>query len=1076
MKRRVLLDAFAARHGRPPLDEIELKQYTGESVAKNRDAVAGYDLVFTPVKSVTTLWGIASHEVRQQIFDAHNDAVSDAIDWLEVNAAFTRTGDVGQAQIDTGGVIAARFVHFDSRAGDPDLHTQVAISNKVQGDDGKWRSLDGRAMFAAAVSLSERYNTRMEDELRARLGVEFVERPAEGLDHRRPVREVAGVPAELIRAFSKRRHGIEQLYRQILADYRCDHGREPDEVTRRRLYQQATLAERPDKECGRPLRDMIDGWRAEANRVLGVDNAGEVVEGESCGRALRLDAVGSQQLEVMVAETLRIVQEFRSTWTEHHIRAEAQRQSRRLVVEDRETLVESIVEAASDPRRVLKLQPPRPVAEPEPLQRASGESVFVEHASARYTSTAMLDAEERIVDAARATSTHLALPANLDAQLAASRARGVTLTSEQANVARQFACSGAAVMLGLAPAGAGKTTAMRVTVDAWRASGRRVIALASSAVAADVLAGDLGVAGDTLAKFDHDDQPISRGTLIVVDEAGMAGTMMLDRLISRARSADAVVRLIGDDQQLAAIEAGGVIRQIAHAVGAVRMNSVVRFHDPAEAAASLAVRDGDVAAVNFYIDHGRISAGEAEEMVTDAYGSWLADIEAGHNTMLIASSGDEVTQLNARARADLVAAGLVGVDGVQLRDGTAAAAGDFIATRQNNRRLSVNRGRDYVKNGDAWQVVAVHGDGALTVEHRSHSGHATLPAAYVREHVELDYARTVHRAQGLTVDRAHMLVDPTIAREAFYVGLSRARAGTRLYVAVYSQPDPAHVPDVAGNAREILESIISRTAAEESATTTLRTAIDSMRDLRRMAVEYEHALGMAAGDRYRIVADQIQAGITRDPAWPSVAARLHRAEGMGWPPETLLSRAASMRDFAGAQSDAQVMCWRIDKILDADTPLTRLRMSDSGVPGWLAAAPPPNLATPWNEYLPARYGEMRTRISILSEQAERNPSGWICHLPDGDRDGRTAALHQIVAYRSVYRVTSEDDPLGPEPTQPGRQRTAWLAASQAIDAYRSQPTDPASNAAQMMPKLETVRPTLHDDPPCRDDRGPTRHL
>jgi len=186
------------------------------------------------------------------------------------------------------------------------------------------------------------------------------------------------------------------------------------------------------------------------------------------------------------------------------------------------------------------------------------------------------------------------------------------LSVEQAVMARAFTGSDRFLLLGLAPAGAGKTTTMRVVVQAWQAAGRPVVALAPSAVAADVLRAELGTVADTLAKFDHDQPAIAAGTLILVDEAGMAGTMMLDRLIARASRAGAVVRLLGDDQQLGAVEAGGVIRHLAAEVGAVRMRQVVRFTDPDEADATLQVRDGDVAAIDFYLTRNRIVAATAE--------------------------------------------------------------------------------------------------------------------------------------------------------------------------------------------------------------------------------------------------------------------------------------------------------------------------------------------------------------------------------------------------------------------------------------------------------------------------------
>ena len=124
---------FRNRTGRRPLDPVELENL-GDSPAR-REAVAGYDLVFTPVKSVAALWGLGSGSTRQQIFEAHEAAVADAVNWLEAHAALTRTGNRGQAQINTLGLIAAQFHHWDSRAGDPDLHTHVAISNGARRGD-----------------------------------------------------------------------------------------------------------------------------------------------------------------------------------------------------------------------------------------------------------------------------------------------------------------------------------------------------------------------------------------------------------------------------------------------------------------------------------------------------------------------------------------------------------------------------------------------------------------------------------------------------------------------------------------------------------------------------------------------------------------------------------------------------------------------------------------------------------------------------------------------------------------------------------------------------------------------------
>ena len=184
---------FTAALGRPPADARELSGFIAKSSRQATTAVAGYDLTFSPVKSVSALWAIAPPQVATQIEAAHQAAVADTLGWLEREAAYTRAGTGGVRQVEVTGLIGAAFTHRDARSGDPDLHTHVAISNKVQTLDGRWLSLDGRVLFKATVAASERYNTRIEADLVARLGVRFAARPGPDTT-KRAVREVIGVP------------------------------------------------------------------------------------------------------------------------------------------------------------------------------------------------------------------------------------------------------------------------------------------------------------------------------------------------------------------------------------------------------------------------------------------------------------------------------------------------------------------------------------------------------------------------------------------------------------------------------------------------------------------------------------------------------------------------------------------------------------------------------------------------------------------------------------------------------------------------------------------------------------------
>ena len=170
IRTQVAVEFFTAEHGRPPADAREVAATIAKHSRQKTTAVAGYDLTFSPVKSVSTLWAVAPAEVAAQVELAHHDAVNDALAFLETHALYTREGARGVRQVDVTGLVATAFTHRDSRAGDPDLHTHVAVANKVQTRSGKWLAIDGRVLFKANVTASETYNTALEKHLRTRLG------------------------------------------------------------------------------------------------------------------------------------------------------------------------------------------------------------------------------------------------------------------------------------------------------------------------------------------------------------------------------------------------------------------------------------------------------------------------------------------------------------------------------------------------------------------------------------------------------------------------------------------------------------------------------------------------------------------------------------------------------------------------------------------------------------------------------------------------------------------------------------------------------------------------------------------
>jgi DNA transposition AAA+ family ATPase len=746
--------------------------------------------------------------------------------------------------------------------------------------------------------------------------------------------------------------------------------------------------------------------------------------------------------------------------------------------------VDSIVAEAASPRCSISVEAPALVEEPDSLRREDGASVFTEHTAGRYTSQSVLDAEQRLLNAARTpVSAGLAGQAVSAAIDGYEGRTGRALDAGQRQLTTTFASRGTLLAVGLGAAGSGKTTAMRALAFVLRQGGTRLVPLATSAAAADVLGRELGVHADNLHKFLYEHTrgrhaarlrnggglpaaarpyALHRGDVVVVDEAGMAGTFALDQLVSIAAHHGAVVRLLGDDRQLSAVESGGAFRLVAHETRAAELTTLYRFRDPAEAAATLKLRIGDASGLDFYLDRGRVRSGSREAMTQAAYAGWRADMLAGKTTVMTAASGTDVTALSAQARAERIEAGQVEHNGVLLRNGTMAGCGDWIVTRENNRRLAVHGGRDWVKNGDAWRVIKQYRTGALRVEHLGHRGCVTLPAEYVAGQVQLMYATTAHRAQGTTVDTAHALITAEMSREGFYVTASRARERTIFYTATHDllpvdedqRLDATRTDPRSYAAREVLENVLAREGAELSATESIRVAQDQAASLAVLVPRYTHASHLLADSRYQrtaqhVLGDDDGRALTLDPAWGAVVRALQAAELSGWQATQLLTEVVDLRELDTARSTAEVIAWRIDAyIANRPAPARSGELHETSfLPPWITGPAEAASRTPETDrqiavYLDVTADAIQKRVYSLAANAIRIQPAWVQVL------GRPARRHGryeewlrhvgvVAAYRDQYQVAT-DDPrqvLGPYP-EPGHagHRAYWNAAESVLGA------------------------------------------
>ena len=363
----------------------------------------------------------------------------------------------------------------------------------------------------------------------------------------------------------------------------------------------------------------------------------------------------------------------------------------------------------------MALTPPELASSPVRFQREDGTSVFRPRHSAKYSSTAIIEAEARLLDRSEATTAPTVRRSTLARVLRHSNGR---LSTQQRTALESITTSGRQVDLLVGPAGAGKTTTMRALRSAWIVEHGQgsVIGLAPSAAAAQALADDLGIACDNTAKwlheYDHGRTELRAGQLVIIDEATLAGTTTLDRISGIAEAAGAKVLLVGDPYQLQSVDAGGAFALLVdRRTDAPELTDIHRFLNEWEKHASLALRRGEVEVISTYVRQDRIREGLTDEMLDRAYEAWRADCSAGKASILVTESSHAVRALNERARAErLLLDGAVDGREVQLADGNRASVGDVI-TRRNDRTLRTSRG-GWVKNGDRWRVIDIRRDGS----------------------------------------------------------------------------------------------------------------------------------------------------------------------------------------------------------------------------------------------------------------------------------------------------------------------------------------------------------------------------
>ncbi|WP_316173166.1 Ti-type conjugative transfer relaxase TraA, partial [Bradyrhizobium sp. SZCCHNRI2049] len=549
---------------------------------------------------------------------------------------------------------------------------------------------------------------------------------------------------------------------ELDTDARIDH----------RSLEAQGIALEPQSQIGAPAKRIegrgvggegVEADRAEMHREIARNNGRRIIADPSLG----LDAITQQQ----------------STFTRRDLAKFAHRHSDGL---DQFNLVVGAIQGAPDLVELGK--------------DARGED--------RFTTRGMVEAEQRLHRAAELLADrerHNVRDAARHGALARAEARGLALSSEQVD-ALAHVTDGSGLSLVVGHAGTGKSAMLGVAREAWEAAGYEVRGAALSGIAAESLESGSGISSRTIASLEHGWEQgrdlLKSSDVLVIDEAGMVGTRQLERLLSHAAAAGAKVVLVGDPQQLQAIEAGAAFRSIHERHGGAEIGTVRRQREDWQRDATRDLGTGEVGhALEAYRSRGMVHEAPTREHARgDLIERWDRDRQAwpDRSRIILTHTNDEVRVLNEAARERMRAAGDLGneVRVTVERGARSFASGDRVMFLQNERGLGV-------KNGTLGTIELV---GAQSMTVRTDDGRSVRFDLKDYNRIDHGYAATIHKAQGMTVDRVHVLATPGMDVHSSYVAMSRHRDGVDLH---YGRDDFAN--------QDRLTRVLSRDRAKDMA-------------------------------------------------------------------------------------------------------------------------------------------------------------------------------------------------------------------------------------------------------------------
>ena len=744
----------------------------GDPVRIEQHPVTALDLTFSAPKSVSVAWAVGDQALGEQLWAAHRAAVEAAFGYLEGHGCYTRTGKGGTEVVDGAGFVAARYDHRASRNMDPQMHSHVLVANRVLRGDGQWRAVDGRAVFAQAKTVGMVYQAGLRAEIEATTGLRFGPVDANGQA------ELVSIDPAVVEVFSSRAAEIDAAMDQWRAGWAQTHdGEAPDAATSRAMAGQLALGTRTAKPAGEhSTLELQERWRSQlVERGIDPDTViGPTVPGHTRPGTVDTATVGGQ-----VASTVAVFS-----------RDDVARAAARHAIGN--TAAEVVADVERITAGVLTESVTIAPVDGVSVRSSDGRPTVERPGVAIHTTTATLDMEARVLRWAEASGA---------ARVEANDGRMGRLDDTQAAAVRQVLGDGNAVSVIVGPAGHGKTTTVEEIADTWQRNRGDVIGLAPSAQASRLLA-DAGIRSETIDAWLLN-PTMPRDGMIIVDEAGMVGTHHLDQLRAHATAAGAKVVLVGDPEQLSAVQkAGGILADIVDAaplpdtgLSVSELRIAHRFQNDTAATVAAGLRDRDPDVVGVLEDagwlHGHQTADAARTAVLES--AWV-DHKAGVETVMLVGTRADAAALNQQWQARRVTVGEL--DPGSRHPRTGYMDGEVIVAKQNRRDIEWDAPggeSEWLRNGTRVTVEHQGADGSI-LGRTADGGRVMIDGDYVKTHTQLGYARTIHSAQGATVDTAHVLLSRSTEAHGLYVAGSRAKHSTHLHAAMPADTIAEHGP------------------------------------------------------------------------------------------------------------------------------------------------------------------------------------------------------------------------------------------------------------------------------------------